>query len=562
MMSVDAHEWALEDMSSLGERGACSEAESEEVGEDEGASEDESEEVSEEEDSEEEDEEESEEEDEEESEEEEDEEESEEDEEEESESDEEDESGWTDEDGISSEFEDGYSGHSRPLQSTGSAESILNDEKDHDDSDEEEDSQAGAPPTEVFDDEPWGKAESVHPTFDTVHGSVPRDEEAGLSTIDNRHMPSERYGDRSRKSMIAICCCCCLLVVVGVIIGLVAGGNDPASEVQTAPTQAPVTNPPTVPPIPPQPTVETGSPTSMPVPTATKFPRLPTKSPTISPAPTAPIPEEIILLPDADTYIESGVLADFGFSETLRVQSDAFALISFNITELPAPKEIFLREKTAILRLSHIESDADRGNTTLRVSRLPSTPLSVESLTSDTFVPAGGTFGPIFELAPTDLFALVDITDLLFGQAPFIRSTQEKQIFLIIQSLEASEDHVDIFQSRESDKPPQLIVGLKRGSPSPTVTAAPSSTFRPSLRPSRSPAPSVSTNPTTLPSELPSAVPTVTSRPTAMSDENNQTSSKPSGGTGPPKPPSNGGDFTFFPTTTNMTKTPEQPTIL
>lgn len=310
----------------------------------------------------------------------------------------------------------------------------------------------------------------------------------------------------TRKFYFACCLCLiCLLVVGGAIaLGVVmtAGGDaeedtlaPTVTRIQTPapvaptpifvlPTYAPGVLPPSARPLP------TNFPTISPAPTIrpsakpTKVPsRFPTINPTISFEPTRAVPDELYLIPDADTYIYADGFTQaeaYGDEETMLVQNgpadvnevpDAYILMTFDLELLPGPERIADRQNRAILRLNHvIRSDADDlSPSNYTVVRLPQTPLAVETLHGLLFSPYGGIQGPSFVVDPFDGRIEVDITPLLFGQPPFapeVRHSRDlqgpgTQLFLMIENNGPEQiDGGDRFQTRESDAPPELYIEL------------------------------------------------------------------------------------------------------
>lgn len=190
--------------------------------------------------------------------------------------------------------------------------------------------------------------------------------------------------------------------------------------------------------------------------------------------------------------------------------ADAFILMTFDLELLPAPWRIAQRQNTAILRLNHVvrEDAATQSPSNYTVVRLPPTPLAVETLHGNLFVPFDGITGPTFEVKPFDTKVEVDVTSLLFGQPPFApavrhdRHLQDElsQLFLMIQA-QGPEQPIggDRFNTRESDAPPELYIQLKKTTagpdpvrPPPTAppsTSNPIIAFEPGFNPESSPSP-------------------------------------------------------------------------
>jgi hypothetical protein len=434
------------------------------------------------------------------------------------------------------------------------------DDEDEEDFDKEEDSDD----VEVFDDEP---------------------ERPSIANIGNNSMQDRGHRDDSdrkpvadsskfRMAVLIMCCCVMVLAVVGVILGVVVFKDDDAKPEATAavgPTSAPVV-----------PTTPTFAPFVSPPSAKNPGTPQPTVAPTMTDAaPSEPIPEDVVIRPGADTYITSGVV-NHGAEDTLLVQNDAggneaaIALVSFDIENITSLPESLLDDRvetaTAIFTLKpDVVNVTTRSKTSMiQLSRLPSTTVLIEGLGSESFEqPANKVDGNIFEVPSNATTVTVDVTDLLFGQAPFIilrrLATQEQQLLLMLENRGTSEAQSIQFYSRESDFSPQLVIGLKKKTESPTVL--PSVSTKPSLRPSISFAPSLSTKPSLRPSTAPSAkpslsqnpsdspttsaAPSVSAKPTALSDVPSNSTLPPNVNmTMPPTPPGNGTD------TTNMTMTP------
>ena len=506
--------------------------------------------------------------------------------------------GWTDGDGFSTDLSSSQQNSLPYVDTTNSDadddsddETESDEEEEDDDSSSEEDSddedgetssdedgndsgdddpQEQTHDGETFDDEPWGKVDKIDkqselqtvksfkkvssyrdPFFDEEIGELSQNDPTtiaassgggdGSSSIGRHILSSEKYGNRSRLYIAVASFCCCIIIIIAVVVGVTAGGGKDGEPItdgtnQPEPTPAPFTNPPR-----PNFAPSTSSPSISPVTFPPMETKLPIQSPTISPAPSQPIAEELTFVTNADTYLTTGVLADNGQADRLQVGQDTVTLISFDTTDLPGPKDIYYRDKTAMLQLRQVianttTAETRNATTTLRISRLPSTPLSIEALESNPFGNFGGVGGPIFEVSPSDDIIQANITMLLFDQPPFSdfdiadveeQAAQETQLFLVIQYFDTpatSSDVEDIiFHSRESNienGPPQLIVGLQdTTTEAPTKSPAPSTSYQPSLRPTKSPAPTSSQSPTVTqrPSQFPtfSSFPTDTKRPTA-----------------------------------------------
>lgn len=406
------------------------------------------------------------------------------------------------------------------------------DEDDDDDEDsegEDNSEEEGDKDDDDFADEPAGDDSK----FGAAAEQFPYQDEPDEDAEEKR----EEARAKRRKALLACSLCfLCLLVVGGaVVLGVIvtAGGGNSSSP-------------------PPPPAAPTESPTPAPVPTfvfptrapivttkyPTEFPTIspgptipPSKAPTVKPtpapssnptsssAPTEPVPDELVILPDEDTYIyvDGFTVAEaYGKEDSLLVQNgpkavnevpDAYILITFDLEEIPQPWRIVDRENHAILRLTHIP----RTNTgssdpqTYTVSRLPSTPLAVETLHGLLFVPFEPIAGPSFSVNPGSQKVEVDITSLLFDQPPFVPITRHgrdlqgpgTQLFLMIDAQGPEQpDGGDRFHSRESDFSPELYIGLfQPGFPRPTKAPSldPASISQPSVQGPTTSSPSAAT---------------------------------------------------------------------
>lgn len=358
------------------------------------------------------------------------------------------------------------------------------DEEESDDDDDDDD--------EDFDDEPAKKIGSTVEEYG-VESGLPGDEEGSEGELREERGPGRfdhLLGDdpqRTKKIAAVLCCIVVALVILGIILGVALGGGDD-------PAPAPTGPPPT------------------PVPVPTDAPIAPdTPSPTVAtPAPTlGPLPEEIIVEPLADTYIFVGPDAErgpFGDSSIVIVQNAveqaaAIGLFQFNISGIPDPGRIEELPSTAFMIVQVDDPTSLPGTVTVDTMRFRSTGIDLENLPSfsdpDAFDKFTTVPGPSFEVTPTTLEVEIEVTDLIFEQAPFLRgrrrklTTQRDQFFIgfMVQSTAASEGVS--FSSRESDVPPRLEIRIEV----PEMTATPSITPGPTMAPSLSPAPSTSTMP-------------------------------------------------------------------
>jgi hypothetical protein len=362
---------------------------------------------------------------------------------------------------------------------------------------------------------------------DSVTEQIPNDEDIESGQRDDPDKPKEGDSNRTMMYLIMLCCCVVVLAIIGIILGVVVFKDDdpeigPAAAALNGatPTPAPVVPLPAIP-------APSSLPTRSPQPSVTPFAAV-TVAPTVTAAPSGPIPEEIIIRPGADTYITSGAV-NHGAEDILLVQNGvggndvAVSLVSFdieNITSLPDSVLDGRVESATVIFTVKPDANAISSNVTtmIQIARLPSTPLSIEDLGNDSFEqPANKTIGSIFEVPSDATTVSADVTDFLFRKTDVVirrrLTTQEKQLFLELTNQGTGQAQSSQFYSRESDFPPQLVIGLKRISESPTVSLAPSVSSGPSLRPSASPAPSLSTKPSLRPSTAPSAKPSLSQNP-------------------------------------------------
>lgn len=426
------------------------------------------------------------------------------------------------------------------------------DETESSEEEEEEEEESSAGNEEDYSDEDEDIEEDVNDDDDPKYAEDAEqypypDEEPAEGGGEDETQNIDEAREKSRRALLAcFLCCLCLLVISGaVVLGILltdgngdSGGHDngtrPTSTKSPIPApQAPVptvvypalpsfvltTRPTDSPTISPLPTMTfTTSPTGQPTPA-------PSTNPTMSPAPTEPVPDELVIPPDEDTfiYVDGFTNAEsYGKDDTLLVQHglksdnripNAFILITFDLESIPLPWRITDRENHAILRLTHLPrtSTGSPDPQTYTISRLPTTPLAVETLHGLLFVPFEPIPGPTFTVNPGTRRVEVDITSLLFDQPPFVdpddtnttrrhsRGLQGPgtQLFLMIDA-QGPEQPLggDRFHSRESDFSPDLYVGFfQPGAPLPTKA--------PSLSPTVSPAPTISLLPSFSPSLRP-----------------------------------------------------------
>lgn len=360
---------------------------------------------------------------------------------------------------------------------------------------------------------------------------------------------------KARMAALAIICCCLLFVVSGIVVGVVVfGGKDDKNKgpsFQSIDTAVPTMNPvvaPTDPPV-------TSPPVDGPTESPTKSPSAP---PTMSPAPSETIPEEVIIRADSDTYITDGFDGNLphGDEDIFLIENaidrTSFALLTFNTSEIPPPENIFERQKSVILKLTHEPSTVvDGPPSTLTVIDLGETTSTIEELTNETFsLPMNLSSGIDFQVNPTETTIDVDISTMIFSESEssMVRTRQRRQLddhddggeinvrrsqlFIAIVNLgNVSEagNGSNLFKSSEAGTTgiggggPELLIGLTRPTPTPTASMSPSISSVPtvaptsSVAPTRSPKPSL--RPSTPPSPAPSLVPTkaVSLSPTSSS---------------------------------------------
>jgi hypothetical protein len=215
----------------------------------------------------------------------------------------------------------------------------------------------------------------------------------------------------------------------------------------------------------------TSSPTLKP----TEFP---TKAPTISPAPTRSIPEVLSIVADQDTnvHLDGWKVGwdEFGTEDTMLVQHgvagddgmpNSVALITFPLDTVPSFDRLGSVRKSAVIRLTHQVSVAERGEQIYTVVRLPQTSMAVERFHGYMFkapgdeVPEGVVVGPTFGVKPDDVIVNIDVTSLLFENHP-----DETQFFIMLQDRGPQRpEGGDRFYTRESPTPPQLLIDFQGG---------------------------------------------------------------------------------------------------
>ena len=208
----------------------------------------------------------------------------------------------------------------------------------------------------------------------------------------------------------------------------------------------------------------------------------PTKAPTISPAPSKSIPEVVGIVADQDTYVHlDGRKAGwdkFGTEDTMLVQHgvagnddspNSVVLITFPLDTVPSFDRLGSVKKSAVIRLKHELSVAERGEQIYTVVRMPQTAMIVEGFHGDMFnapgdeenevIPEGVVVGPTFGVNPDDDVINIDVTSLLFDNNP-----DETQFFIMIQDRGPEKpEGGDRFYTRESPTPPQLLIDFQGG---------------------------------------------------------------------------------------------------
>lgn len=263
---------------------------------------------------------------------------------------------------------------------------------------------------------------------------------------------------------------CCAGVIAAIVVTIVFTQAAIAITTPAPPTLAPTHMPavPTYKPTVPHPTAKVPgtSPKPPPVPTMT-----PVAAPT-TPAPTLPVQDTYTLNPTQDTYVYTEgpyTSTTFGKDEVLLVQRgfvrnddipDASILLIFDTSSIPSFDRLATDGKKAVLKLYHKPADitdVQRQPAPIIVSRYPSTPVMIESVSGATFEIKNFWDGPTVEVPTDATVATFDITDLVFND-PF----SHNQLFLMLQVRNQEQEVGDYFYSRESDTPPELIfTGMK-----------------------------------------------------------------------------------------------------
>jgi hypothetical protein len=269
-----------------------------------------------------------------------------------------------------------------------------------------------------------------------------------------------------RLGKIAVCLCC-LGSILALVLTLVLTKAAIAVTTPAPPTLAPTPMPaiPTYKPTPAHPTAKIpGRPTTKPPSMS-----IPTVKPRVSASPTFAIVDSYTLEAKQDTYIYTkGALRsnNFGKNEKLFVQTgirtidssaNAITLLIFDTSSIPNFDQLATTGKSAFLVLDHVPldiSDRNREAAPITVSRMDSTSVRIESVSGTDFKIPKTWDGPTVNV-PVDATEVVfDITDIYFNTD----FDSENQLFLMLQTRGQEQEVGDYFYSRESDKPPLLML--------------------------------------------------------------------------------------------------------
>jgi hypothetical protein len=287
---------------------------------------------------------------------------------------------------------------------------------------------------------------------------------------------------------ILLCWCCVCLIIIGVVLGVVLGGNknrdidDTGPEIFIAPTERPTFAPQPLPPsrMSPSPTESTEPSTAITLSPTNRPTSRPTSSPTASFAPTKSIPETLGLIADQDTYTQYNVSKDnqggeYGFMDSFLVQkvplrdeelADSIGLISFPIEDVPAFSRIQGMDTSAFLRLTHVVSTEERPAANYTIVRIPETRTLMEYWHGFYFIPpedeeVGVSVGPVFEVDPSDTVIDIDVSSLFFNYTMEENKKPQKVFFMIENRGPDQVKGGDRFYTRESATPPQLTLNFK-----------------------------------------------------------------------------------------------------
>jgi hypothetical protein len=341
--------------------------------------------------------------------------------------------------------------------------------------------------------------------YDYEKGENPEGFDDEQTSTNPRYVVTERFTDdedgetknndlwwEGREKIIAavlLCWCCLCLIIIGIVLGVVLGGNsknrdrdDNGPEILVAPTGRPTFAPQPLPP-----SLMSPSPTESLEPTIaiTLSPTIrPTSRPTISPtasfAPTKTIPETIVRVADQDTYTQYNVSKEYegeeyGLMDSFLVQkvplkdeelADSIGLVSFPIEEVPVFSRIQGMEKSAVLRLTHVVSTEERPPANYTIIRIPETRTRMEYWHGFYFIPpedddVGVSVGPVFEVDPSDTVIDIDVSSLFFNYTMDQNKKPQKVFFMIENRGPDQVKGGDRFYTRESATPPQLTLNFK-----------------------------------------------------------------------------------------------------
>lgn len=341
--------------------------------------------------------------------------------------------------------------------------------------------------------------------YDYEKGENPEGFDDEQTSTNPRYVVTERFTDdedgetknndlwwEGREKIIAavlLCWCCLCLIIIGIVLGVVLGGNsknrdrdDNGPEILVAPTGRPTFAPQPLPP-----SLMSPSPTESFEPTIaiTLSPTIrPTSRPTISPtasfAPTKTIPETIVRVADQDTYTQYNVSKEYqgeeyGLMDSFLVQkvplkdeelADSIGLVSFPIEEVPVFSRIQGMEKSAVLRLTHVVSTEERPPANYTIIRIPETRTRMEYWHGFYFIPpedddVGVSVGPVFEVDPSDTVIDIDVSSLFFNYTMDQNKKPQKVFFMIENRGPDQVKGGDRFYTRESATPPQLTLNFK-----------------------------------------------------------------------------------------------------
>jgi hypothetical protein len=243
--------------------------------------------------------------------------------------------------------------------------------------------------------------------------------------------------------------------------------------------------------------------TNGPSPTATRTPTVthtPTATRTSTPTSTPGVGGTTVITftTVADARVEQEFPAtNYGTADRLELDDDDFdteSYLSFSVSGLSTPVQ------QALLRVYADDSSTDDGTAVYTT-----TTGWVENTITWTNRPARGSsaLDTVLEL-DSNTWVEYDVTALITGNGSYA---------FVLAAL--TDDGVDL-SSREGDFPPQLVVTVGSGGPTPTATATPTRTATPTTGPSATPTstPTRTATATTGPSPTATATPTPTATPT------------------------------------------------